>query len=146
MNFKQTLFVQYYTEGETKGNCLKSMVAAGYTEKGAKNNCGRFITVNNGIQKAIDYRLKALEGKKKNTIETVNADFEYAKDQCKNKDGNLIDRATYVRICENQAKNADYFAADNASKTEQEVLTEARKKEAERYAKWRLLEGLKDTG
>lgn len=135
MNFKQTLFVQYYTEGDTKGNCEQSMISAGYKRGYARFNCGRFITANNGIQQAIDYRLKALENNKKNTIETVNADFEFAKLQCKNKEGKLIDRTNFIRICENQAKNADYYLADNQSKTEQAKLTEIQRVEADRIAR-----------
>ena len=96
---------------------------------------------NEGIRDAIDKRTKAIEGKKKNTIETVNADFEFAKEQCKNKDGKLIDRTNFIRITENQGKNADFYQADNQSKSEAVKLTEDMVLEAKNYAKWKLLKG-----
>ena len=145
MNLKQTLFVTYYTEGDTKGNCYRSMIKAGYKERYAFGHSGTFIVVNSCIQDAIKARLQAIEKVEKLTIETVNADFEYAKRQCRIEKGALsvlADRTNFIRICENQAKHVGFYGADNLQRTEQAKLTDEQVKEAKRYAKWKLEQDL----
>ena len=60
MNLKQTLFVTYYTEGDTKGNCEQSMLKAGYKAGYARSHCGTFIGANRCIKEAVNKALEAI--------------------------------------------------------------------------------------
>ena len=136
MNGRQKLFVKYYTEGETKGNATASAVKAGYKWKFANQAAPRLLG-HVRIEEAISLRLEYIDKAEKLTIESVNADFEYAKEQCKAKRGDksvLIDKTNYVRICENQAKHVGFYGADNAQKVEQVKLDQAEATEAQRIA------------
>lgn len=133
MNGRQKLFVSYYAEGETKGNATASAVKAGYKWKFANQAAPRLLG-NVRIKEAISLRLEYIEKVEKLTIESVNTDFEYAKNECKREDGTLMDRPTFVKVCENQAKHVGYYGADNAQKLEQVKLDQAETEEAERIA------------
>ena len=137
LTFRQRLFITYYTEGETKGNATKAGLMAGYKKTYAEHHMDRMVRIGE-IKEAIDNRLVAINNHHKNTIESVNADFEYAKEVCKAKK----DMTNYIRIAENQAKNAGYYGLDHLQETEQVKLTEDQVKEAAEYAKWRLLRRL----
>ena len=139
LNYRQGLFVKYYTDGDTKGRCEASMISAGYNNTYAHSFAGVYIR--GKIKQAIDDRTIEIEDHRKNTCESVDKDFEFAKKQCMDNEGNLKHRMTYVRICENQAKNAGYYAEDNAQQREKAVLSEQEKEEAIEFAKWRLLKG-----
>ena len=57
MNNRQQSFVDYFAEGDTRGNCYKSMIKAGYTERYAYGHSGTFIVVNSCVKEAIEAKL-----------------------------------------------------------------------------------------
>lgn len=142
MNFKQTLFISYYTEGETKGNCEQSMLKAGYKAGYARKWSGCYIGAIRGIKKAIEDKIKAINIAWEDRISRVNArlDAEIAKTTNISSLCLLVNaQKGYVDM---QAKNEGKYALDNAQRTEQDKLTEVQVEEAKQYAKWRLIQGL----
>ena len=136
INLRLNKAIKYYCEGETKNNWYASMVRAEYKERYAYGR-GHELFEKVWVQEAIKQRQEAIEKAEKITIESVNADFEYAKDQCKllrNDTVVLADRTNYVRICENQAKHVGFYKEDNLQRAEQTKLDEAYTEEAHRIA------------
>lgn len=139
MNPRQKLFVKYYTEGETRFNAERSALLAGYKPTFAHQAAPRLLEQVR-VKEAISLRLEYIEKAEKLTIESVNADFEYAKSECKREDGSLVDRPTFVKVCENQAKHVGFYKEDNLQKAEQAKLDQQEAKEAQRIANIIILE------
>jgi phage terminase small subunit len=138
MNPKQKLFVTYYTEGETKGNCEQSMLKAGYKEGYARKWSGVFIGAIRGIKEAVDNRLKEIIECQEITIEVLNKEFKRVYDMCLEAN----DRTNAVRILENWGKHTGYNELDNIQKVQERKLDERQQAEANRLANLRLM----DTG
>ena len=133
-NFKQTLFVAYYTEGDTKGNCEQSMLKAGYKKGYARKNAGKYIQAITGIKKAIEDKIKAINIAWEDRILRVNnrLDAEIAKTTNISSLCLLVNaQKGYVDM---QAKNEGKYALDNAQKAEKVKLDEAEAKEVGRIA------------
>ena len=130
LNLKQTLFVGYYTEGETKGNCKQSMLKAGYKAGYAIKWAGCFIGAIRGLREAIDDRLADITGYKNLCIEVVGANFLENRRLAKDKG----DIGQMNRADENLGKHVGLYALDNAQKAEEAKLDEVTAKEAGRIA------------
>ncbi len=144
MNLKQTLFLAYYTDGDTKGNCEQSMLRAGYKPGYARTNCGRYITATNGMKKAIEDKVKAIKILWKDGIEYVVKRLRTEMETTTSVSSLCLLVNAQKGYMDMQAKNEGNYALDNAQRTEQAKLTEVQVKEAKEYAKWRLLKGLSE--
>jgi hypothetical protein len=139
MNLKQTMFVKYYTEGDTKGNCEQSMLKAGYKSQYARGHCGTFIVASSCVKKAIEDAVKEVKEWMEGGKELLDRLFEERYRACVSKK----DNTNAIRCLENKAKNVGYYAADNAQRTEQVKLDEAEAKEARKIANILNLEDAK---
>ena len=144
MNLKQTLFLAYYTDGDTKGNCEQSMLRAGYKKGYARTNCGRYITATNGLQKAIESKVKAIKVLWKDGIDYVITRLRTEIKGTTSVSALCLLVNAQKGYMDMQAKNEGQYAADNAQRTEEAKLSEVQVKEAKEYAKWRLLRGLSE--
>ena len=143
MNLKQQLFINHYTEGETKNNCEQSMLKAGYKRGYARGHCGTFLVANSGIKKAIEDRIKRIKIAWEDRITRVIARL----------DAEIANTTSISQLCllvnaqkgymEMQAKNEGKYQADNAQRAEQIKLTEAELIEAKELSRLRLEEKLK---
>jgi len=140
LNYRQSLFIKYYTDGDTKGNCYTSMVKAGYKKGYALKWSGCYIGDIRGIKEAIVAETALIEAERLDSRVFIDNQFKDLLAECRLKH----DRVNAARVLENMAKNRGYYALDNEQKTEQAKLTEAQKEEAKRYAQWRLIQGLKE--
>ena len=129
-SLKQTLFVAYYTEGDTKGNCEQSMLKAGYKKGYARKNAGKYIQAITGIKEAIDKAVKEVKEWMEGGKELCDRLFEDRYTACVAKN----DNTNAIRCLENKAKNVGYYALDNAQKAEQVKLDKAEAAEARRIA------------
>jgi phage terminase small subunit len=135
MNFKQTLFVQYYTEGETKGNCEQSMLKAGYKSKYARGHCGTFLVANSCVQKAIKEAIEMLKIAWTDRINKVIARLQKEMDNTTSISSLCLLVNAQKGYMDMQAKNQGEYGADNAQRTEQVKLDQVHKEEAQRIAK-----------
>ena len=140
LNPRQRLFVEYYTSGETLGNCYQSMIKANYRPKYALKWSGKYINQIGGIREAVDERVKQIIDYKKATVENVDIEFVRQYQRCMEAN----DRTNAVRILENRGKNAGYYAADNAQKAEIRELDAKMLAEADKIAQIRLIETKKE--
>jgi hypothetical protein len=112
-NGLQTAFIRYYTGGDTKGNCLQSMLKAGYSKQYANCYAGQKFLNFKSIAGPLAKRQAEIDKCEAITIEVITENFEYAKEQCINEDGKLIDKPNYIKCVENEAKHIGYYQADN---------------------------------
>lgn len=142
MNFKQTLFVQHYTQGETKGNCEQSMLKAGYKSKYARGHCGTFIVANSCVQKAIKEYTEMLKIAWTERINKVITRLQKEMDNTTSVSALCLLVNAQKGYMDMQAKNQGEYEKDNAQKSEKAELTEEMALEAKEYAKWKLLKGM----
>jgi len=131
MNLKQQLFVTYYTEGDTKGNCEQSMLKAGYKPGYARKNSGKYIQAITGIKEAIDDAVNDIKEWMSGSRKLCDKLFMERYGACVARN----DNTNAIRCVENKAKNVGYYALDNAQRTEQTKLDETKRKEVKRIAK-----------
>jgi len=138
MNENRQIFVNtYLTNGYNATQAYKTAYPnckTGHQQSSSK------LLLNPVIKKAIDKAKTELAEWLKGGRELVDKLFE---DQYK-ASVRAKDRGNAIRCVENKAKNVGYYAEDNAQRTEEAKLTEAQEKEAKRYAKWKLLQGLSE--
>lgn len=117
LNYRQSLFVKYYTDGETKGNGTASALKAGYKWKYANLAC-KFLLGNIRVKVAIEAVGVIIEAQDKNSREFVTKEFmsQYAQ----NKDKRPLEA---IRVLENLGKNCGWFAEDNAQQRDKAELT-----------------------
>ncbi len=144
MNLKQTLFLAHYTDGDTKGNCERSMLKAGYKPGYARTNCGRYITASNGMRKAIEDKTKAIKILWKDGIAYVVTRLRTEMERTTSVSSLCLLVNAQKGYMDMQAKNEGNYGADNAQRTEKAELTEVEVSEAKRYAKWKLEQDLKE--
>jgi len=135
LNYRQSLFVKYYTDGDTKGNATASALKAGYKWKYANQAC-RFLLGINKIKATIEAVDAKIEVEDVNTRENVTKAMLNAAQICLAK----RDMVGYIRAYENLGKNCGWFAEDNAQQQEKAELSVEEKEEAIQYAEWRLLQ------
>lgn len=136
LNYRQSLFVKYYTDGETKGNQLQSALKAGYTKKYATQACV-FLLDNIRVKEAIASEIALIEAERLDSRVFIDNQFKSLLVKCLENH----DRVNATRVLENMAKNRGYYAEDNAQQREKAELSAQEKEEAVEYAKWRLLKG-----
>ena len=134
LNLKQTLFLGFYMEGETKGKCEQSMLKAGYKKGYARTNCGRYITAINGVQKAIDEAIEYLQIAWKDRINAVISRLQREIDNTTSVSSLCLLVNAQKGYMDMQAKNQGEYGADNAQRTEQAKLDQAVVKEAQKIA------------
>lgn len=110
-NGRQKLFIEYYCEGETKGNITQSMVKAGYTAKYADSRGCRMLGLV-GISEEIASRQAEIADIEQITIESINKAFAKQLKLCID----AKDRPTAARILENQAKHVGYYEKDHSQR------------------------------
>ncbi len=108
LNGRQKLFVGYYCEGETKGNCYASMIKAGYSEAYARHRAN-FMLSNVAICEAIAARRAEIADVEEITIETVLKSFMQELAVCKK----AKDRVNTIRVLENLSKHVGLYEKDN---------------------------------
>ena len=120
MNGRQKLFVKYYTDGETKGNCERSMLKAGYKPKYARHRNNR-VLASVGMKEAVEEAQQEVDYKDTQSRENIDREFLSVYQECINSKR----WSEAVKCLENLGKHRGYFAEDNAQKTEtRPVLTE----------------------
>lgn len=117
LNYRQSLFVKYYTDGDTKGNSYKSALKAGYTERTAQR-APEQLSRNIKIMDAIVVIEAGKERKDENTRDNVTKSMFKAAAICLNK-GDMVG---FIRAQENLGKNCGWFAEDNAQQQERTAL------------------------
>ena len=140
LNYRQSLFVKYYTDGDTKGNCEASMVKAGFGKGYARKQAGQYIRAIKGISDAIAAETALIEVERLDSRVFIDNQFKSLLQEC------LIrkDRVNAARCLENMAKHRGYYAEDNAQQAEQTVLSTEQQAMYEDYLAYRrrmLLEG-----
>lgn len=118
MNLKQTLFVTYYTEGETKGNCEQSMLKAGYKPGYARGHCGTFIVANSCVQKAVDKAEELIKILWEDRISKVISRLQKEIDNTESISKLCLLVNAQKGYMDMQAKNEGKYEADNLTKTE----------------------------
>jgi len=132
LNYRQNLFVKYYTDGDTKGNQYQSAIKAGYTEKYATQACV-FLLDNIRVKEAIVAETDLIEAERLDSRVFIDNQFKALLAQCLSKG----DKTNAVRILENMAKNRGYYQADNEQQTENKALTEEQQALFDEYLAYR---------
>lgn len=104
LNGKQQLFVNYYCEGDTRGNATQAALSAGYSKTYAEHRMNTMLR-RVEVDKAIKARQKEIELQEEITIETINKRFDhiYALSETEK------DRVNMLRATENMAKHVGYL-------------------------------------
>lgn len=139
LNYRQSLFVKYYTDGDTKGNQLQSAIKAGYTKKYATQACV-FLLDNIRVKEAIAAETALIDAERLDSRVFIDNQFKSLLLECQQKH----DRVNAARCLENMAKHRGYYAADNEQKSEQKALNEEEQAIFEDYLAYRrrmLLKG-----
>ena len=139
LNYRQSLFVKYYTDGDTKGNAYKSALKAGYGKSMAVQ-AGTLLVGNCRLKPVIEAKTLRIEAEDGNSRENVTKAMHKAAQICLNK-GDMVG---FIRAQENLGKNCGWYAEDNAQQREKAELSAEAKEEAIQYAEWRLLQETKD--
>lgn len=108
LNGRQLLFIGYYCEGETKGNCYASMIKAGYSELYSLHTNTKILEFA-GIAEAIKKRLNEILDFEEVTIEVLTRKYKQQYQAC------IVasDRVNAQRCLENLSKHVGYYEKDN---------------------------------
>ena len=132
LNLRQSLFVKYYLDRDTKGVCEASMLKAGYKPKYA-HHWNTKILDNIGIKEAIEYKQAVIEVKEENSRELVTRNMFMAAKICLDKG----DLTGYIRIMENLGKNCGWYEADNEQQRERTELNEQQQADLDEFIAWK---------
>jgi phage terminase small subunit len=113
LNFKQQLFTEYYSTGETAGNATRAAVKAGYTWKFANQASIRLLGIVR-IKKAIDKKMADLRQK---TGITAERQLQRADDVYTQALENKHFTAALTAL-DQQNRHIGLYDADNASKAD----------------------------
>ena len=131
LNLRQSLFVKYYLDGDTKGNAYKSAIKAGYSHKFALQAAPRLLE-NVSIKPAMEAKQAVMEAEDVNSREFVTKSFLELAKTTKGKDN-----GTYTRALENLAKNSGWYEADNEQQREHSELNEQQQADLDEFIAWK---------
>lgn len=139
LNYRQSLFVKYYTDGDTKGNCYASMIKAGYKRGYALKWSGKYIGDIRGIKDAVKAETALIEADRLDSRVFIDNKFKGLLAKCEL----AGDRVNATRCLENMAKNRGYYQADNEQRQEKTALTEQQRQDQDDYNAWKRRQLLK---
>ena len=118
LNYRQNLFAEYYTDGDTKGNATQSALKAGYTYKYADQAC-RWLLGNSRIKQVIE---KKTAGIRAESVATRQLRQEFWTKTMDDTTANMRDR---LRASELLGKSEIDFVEKRVTVAEPEAVPEA---------------------
>jgi len=110
LNYCRSLFAEYYTDGDTKGNATQSALKAGYTYKYADQAC-RWLLGNSRIKQVIEKKTAEIRDE---SIATRKIRQEFWTREMNNPNNKLTDR---LRASELLGKSEADFTENYTDKT-----------------------------